>query len=43
MLHLLLGNTGNLATSAAIIKGSFTKFPERIKTLSDLSMSHWRY
>lgn len=39
-MHLLLGNTSNSATSAAIIKGSFTKFPERIKILRDLSMNH---
>lgn len=41
-MHLLLGNTSNSATSAAIIKGGFTKFPERIKVLRDLSVSHRR-
>lgn len=42
MLHPLLGNTSNLARVLGIIKGILTTFPQRIKTLSNLSMSHWK-
>lgn len=41
-MHLLLGNTSNSATRAAVIKEGFTKFPERIKILRYLTMSHRR-